>query len=145
MLISENPERQKEKKKILLERLFIVVFLLGLAVTAFFIILTVYQDWSRINDMKKIQGLLKNYYEENKTFPEFEGVLTGEDPVNQALKKSGFMMNAIKDPKSGSQKGKYEYYYIAKDSSFLIKYCLATNFFKKVGKKGCDNQVFVSY
>lgn len=132
----------KDKKRLekIIGRLLVGAVLGGVVFLLYFVSSSVYYDWTRSQDMAKLQKALNQFYLDYKIFPVFAGVLSGNDPVNLRLKKEKLIREEIAEPQNGTGKA---YFYRSSGKYYWINYCLSTNFFK-AGRQGCSNQILVS-
>ncbi len=135
--------RRKRKPNYVIEiSTILLLCLLGYMVFTFS--LPIFRDWQRTTDMTALQQLLGKDFEAYRSYPEFTGILDGEDALNRELRTKGLFSGSFSDPKGKyDKKSNFQYYYSSNGSSYLINFCLETSWFKG-GHEGCNNQILFS-
>lgn len=140
----QNVVFKRKKRPNHVARIAIAFLLCFLGYTSFNFFLPIFYDWQRINDVARLQQLLDKYYKTYRSYPEFSGILNGKDGLNQDLRQKGLFSGSFGDPRGkNNEKSNLQYYYSSNGSSYLMNFCLETNWFKG-GNKGCNNQVIFS-
>jgi len=130
-----------KKKFFYFLRIYLTFFVaIALALGLYFVGGAAWRDWQRARDITDLQAALKEYFLAFKEFPTFAGTLTGQDLVNQALRREGLLGQTAADSRTSDQKG---YRYSSAGTDYRLEFCLETNFFA-VGRKGCNNQILVA-
>jgi len=121
----------KNKGFTLIELLVVIAIIGLLAAVVFFSVDGIKaksRDTRRVADIKSIQEGLAMYHNNNQKFPIFEGFLTGDDIVSEALKTGG--MNGVPvDPVNDVMAGvTYKYHYQStQGNDYVIEYYLETD------------------
>ncbi len=100
------------------------------------------RDLRRMNDMAQLQKALSLYLDQTNQFPDYDGCLSGVDPVNQALRDRKVIEGSVSDPLWKSEKPQAVpedkmtgcYYYTSSGSGYSIKFYLET--VEYTGKSG---------
>ena len=95
------------------------------------------RDAVREQDIKTLQNALSLYVTNFRSYPVYDGYLTGDDAVSVALKNSDSLPQMLRDSLNS---GNYRYSYTSADgSTYILKYYLETN--SVPGKAAGLNQV----
>ena len=95
------------------------------------------RDARRLADLKQIQNALSLYVTNFRSYPVYDGYLTGDDAVSVALKNSDSLPQM---PRDSLNSGNYRYSYTSADGlTYILKYYLETN--SVPGKAAGLNQV----
>jgi len=121
-----------QNKGFTLIELLVVVAIIGLLVSMITIsvakIKTRRQDVHRVSDIKSIQEALAMYNNNFRSYPIYDGYITGSDSMSNGLINENTIQKVPTDP---INKGDYRYYYQSIDGSdYLIEYYLETNSIK---------------
>jgi len=118
-----------KNKGFTLVELLVVVAVIGLLVTAVTISVAKIkprrQDVHRVSDIKSIQEALAMYHNNFRSYPIYDGYITGSDSMSSDLIDDNTIQKVPNDP---INRENYRYYYQSVDGSdYLIEYYLETN------------------
>ena len=129
--------------------LLVVVAIVGLLASIILVSFGGFQaksrDTRRVSDMKSLRDSLALYQTYYASYPvqPTEEYITGADVMSQALISNRFIQGVILDPINGTNNSVvYKYIYQSTDNakSYIIKYCLETNYIQGTNQ-GCNNQI----
>jgi len=118
-----------KNKGFTLIELLVVVAIIGLLVSMVTIsvakIKSKRQDVHRVSDIKSIQEALAMYNNDYQAYPVYDGYVTGDDDMSNAVVNNRAIQKVPTDPINIED---YRYYYQSVDGSdYLIEYYLETN------------------
>jgi len=118
-----------KNKGFTLIELLIVVAIIGLLSSIIVIsvakIKSKRQDVNRVSDIKSIQEALAMYHNDEQAYPVYDGYVTGDDDMSNAVVNNRAIQRVPTDPINS---GAYQYYYQSIDGSvYVIQYYLETN------------------
>ena len=102
----------------------IIVMLGSLALVQFQTYRARARDAEREQEIGSLQKALALYVADARSFPIAQGVITGSDPLSQALLDAGTIGAIPRDPLSA---GEYVYSYESSGPTYLITYTLETD------------------
>jgi len=138
-----NNKQTKNKKGFTLLELLVVITILGILLIGIIAnyrgIKAKNRDVRRVKDIQVLREALTMYQIDKGTYPIYNGIITGSDPMSSALLGAGVIQQIPLDPINASP---YQYSYTSSQGdTFVLKFYLETDSLADYGYPKGANQV----